>query len=185
MVNISSLRSRVRSAINDNGNSRTDQEQARIERAKQEARKEALKKKRQQKVEQAREQEREKVLSDKRGGLGGIIDSIEETAGKIDIDDDGVSLKQELQQNGAVDRELARTTRGLQTQVRTNTNDISSLEKELGAFGGASGSGRSSSSGGGGFGGGFDGGGASPGSAADEENFLKSMGFDPDDGGGL
>lgn len=191
----------------------TDQEQARIERARMEARKEAKREKVQQRTQQARERERERVLNDENGGIvSSITDAIGEAAEAVDdgdnqrlddvsramgtdFDGDGETVADELglqsaRRADAEDNALD----GLSQQVDRNTGRIGDLEdmgiepprddpQPRGGFGGGTG-------GGGGFGGsdtaGGFGGGDTAGGALGGALDPEDFGFgggDDDDGG--
>jgi hypothetical protein len=129
--------------------SRTDQAEARVERARKEARKEAKRERVQQRAEKAREEERERVLNEDRGS-GGIVSSVVSTieeateavddgdnerlddisqAMGTDFDGDGEPFAQEigLQSAARADAEN-QAIQGLGQQVDRNTGRISELE---------------------------------------------------------
>jgi len=180
----------------------TDQEQARIERARMEARKEAKREKVQQRTQQAREAERERVLNDENGGIvSSITDAINSATEAVDdgddqrlddvsramgtdFDGDGETLADEfgLQSARRADAE-DNALDGLSQQVDRNTGRIGDLEdmgiepprddpQPRGGFGGGDTTG--------GFGGGDTTGGAL-GGALDPEDF--GFGGGDDDGG--
>lgn len=126
----------------------TDQEQARIERARMEARKEAKREKVQQRTQQAREAERERVLNDEGGGIvSSISDAINSATEAVDdgdnqrlddvsramgtdFDGDGETFADELglqsaRRADAEDNALD----GLSQQVDRNTGRIGDLEE--------------------------------------------------------
>ena len=131
------------------GDSRIDQAEARVERAREEARKEAKRERVQQRAEQAREEERERVLNEDRGG-GGIVSSVVSTieqaseavddgdnerlddisrAMGTDFDGDGEPFAQEIgfQSAARADAENQAIS-GLGQQVDRNTGRIAELE---------------------------------------------------------
>jgi len=188
---------------------RIDQEQARIERAKEEARRDAKRDQVQERVEEAREAERERVMNDRGGGLfssiasavdnaadavddgdGERLDDIAQAMG-TDFDGDGDPLAAEfgLQSSGRADRE-DNAIQGLTQQVDNNTSRLQSVEAEVGRRAGTR---RRSGGGGGGVGtgpidpaefgfdfGDGDGSGAAPGV---EPIDPADFGFGGDDGG--
>jgi len=125
----------------------TDQEEARIERARIEARKEAKREKVQQRTQQAREAERERVLNEEGGGIvSSITDAINSATEAVDdgddqrlddvsramgtdFDGDGETLADEfgLQSARRADAE-DNALDGLSQQVDRNTGRIGDLE---------------------------------------------------------
>jgi len=129
--------------------SRIDQAEARVERARQEARKEAKRERVRQRAEEAREQERERVLNETPGDGGifsSVVSSIENAADAVDdgdnkrIDDvsramgtdfdgDGEPFAQELGLQSAARADAEnQALRGLGQQVDRNTGRIGELE---------------------------------------------------------
>ena len=188
---------------------RIDQEQARIERAKQEARREAKRDQVQERVEEAREAERERVMNDRGDGLFSSIatavdnaaDAVDDADGErlddiaqamgTDFDGDGDPLAAEfgLQSSARADRENT-AIQGLSQQVDNNTSRLQSVESAVGRREGTR---RRSDGGGGGVGAGpidpaefgFDfgddgGSGAAPGAGPIDP---ADFGFGGDDGG--
>jgi hypothetical protein len=126
----------------------TDQEQARIERARIEARKEAKREKVQQRTQQAREAERERVLNDENGGIvSSITDAIGEATEAVDdgdnqrlddvsramgtdFDGDGETFADELGLQSAARADAEdNALDGLSQQVDRNTGRIGDLEE--------------------------------------------------------
>lgn len=126
----------------------TDQEQARIERARMEARKEAKREKVQQRAEQAREDERERVLNDEDGGIvSSIVSTINEASDAVDdgddqrlddisqamgtdFDGDGEPFAEELGLQSAARGEAEDDAlQGLSSQVDRNSGRIDDLEE--------------------------------------------------------
>jgi hypothetical protein len=191
MVSLSDIKSRAKKAVSTDGNdnSRIDQEQARVERARQEAQREAERERVRERVEQAREEAGQQD-TDEQGTLnraaeviqtateqvseradgGSVIEDIDQAMG-TDFDNDGEPLAAEFgfQTNDRADVENdALGTLG--DRVSQNERNISSLESEV--FG--SPSQRSSNQQdpmSPGFGG-----------TGSEKNTLRQMGIDPEDG---
>jgi hypothetical protein len=125
--------SAARLARRRRGDGRTDQEQARIERAKQEARREAKRERVQQRTQQAREQERERVLEgkDEQGLLSSVASTISTAASAVDdgdnerVDDVRRAMGTDFDGDG---QPLADEL-GLQSSARADAED-----KKLGAI---------------------------------------------------
>ena len=132
-----------------------DQEQARIERAKQEARREAKRERVQQRTQQARQEERQRVLNgddDDRGLLSSITSTVSTAADAVadndgenvddvrramgtDFDGDGQPLADELglqsaRRADAEDRKLG----AIEDLANDNANRIGSVENDLDAL---------------------------------------------------
>jgi DNA anti-recombination protein RmuC len=203
MVSLSDIKERAKDAVSRDGDSRIDQGEARVERARQEAREEARREAQRQEVQervaQAREEGREagEQAANDRGTLqrvteaisaateqvgdndGQIIDDIDAAMG-TDFDGDGEPFGAELgfqtNDRGQAENQAFGT---LGERVTTNEQNITSLESEV--FGGTSQRQTSDADrmSPGGVGVGF-------GSVAgDEAEMLEQMGFDPDNEGGL
>jgi hypothetical protein len=182
-----------------------DQEEARIERAKQEARKEAKRERTQERIEQAKKRERERVLSDEDSGgiVSQISDTIEAATEAVD-DNDGErtdDLKDAFASDFDGDGETLAEEFGLQSAGRADQEDqafetlgdrLDGLENELGGSQEPPSGRRRDGGGGGGVGGGGFGGGPPAGLGGGGGGFEpidpEDFGFgdgDSDDGGGF
>jgi len=126
MTTFDEIRQRARQALGADDTGRIDQEQARVQRARQEARRQARQERTQQRVEEAREQERQRVLTgaDDQGIIASITSTVDAAADAVadndnerlddfrsalntDFDGDGEALADEfgLQSSGRADVE--------------------------------------------------------------------------------
>jgi hypothetical protein len=146
--------SAARLARRRRGDGQPDQEQARIERAKQEARQEARRERTQQRVQQARQQERERVLegNDDQGLVSSLTSTISTAADAVadgdgervddvrramgtDFDGDGQPLADELglQSSARADAE-DRKLGAIEDLANDNANRIGTVEDDLDAL---------------------------------------------------
>jgi len=114
-----------------------DQEQARIERARQEARQEAERKRVQQRVDEARENARENVLTEEQSITSRVTDALQSAANAVDDGDDEVldDLGTAFQTDFDGDGEPFSAELGLQGNQRAQAENqaIESLEQEVSA----------------------------------------------------
>lgn len=162
MTTFEEIRERARQALSADDTGRIDQEQARVQRARQEARRQARQDRTQQRVEDAREQERQRVLTgaDDQGIIASITSTVNAAADAVadddderiddfrsalntDFDGDGEPLADEfgLQSSGRADVE-DQLFGQLDTITGENAGRLDSIESDLDRMPGESGPGR-------------------------------------------
>jgi len=151
MTTFDEIRQRARQALSADDTGRIDQEQARVQRARQEARRQARQERTQQRVEEAGEQERQRVLSgaDDQGIIASITSTVDAAADAVadndnerlddfrsalntDFDGDGEALADEfgLQSSGRADVE-DQLFGQLDTTTAENAGRLDSVESDL------------------------------------------------------
>jgi len=151
MTTFDEIRQRARQALGADDTGRIDQEQARVQRARQEARRQARQERTQQRVEEAREQERQRVLTgaDDQGIIASITSTVDAAADAVadndnerlddfrsalntDFDGDGEALADEfgLQSSGRADVE-DQLFGQLDTITGENAGRLDSVESDL------------------------------------------------------
>jgi len=127
MTTFDEIRERAREALTADDNGRIDQEQARVERARQEARRQARQERTQQRVVMAREQERQRVLSgeDEQGLISSINSTLNAAADAVaDTDDEQIDdVRSALNTDFDGDGEALANEFGLQSSARADVED--------------------------------------------------------------
>jgi len=127
MTTFDEIRQRAREALTADDNGRIDQEQARVQRARQEARRQARQERTQQRVVMAREEERQRVLSgeDEQGLISSINSTLNAAADAVaDTDDEQIDdVRSALNTDFDGDGEALANEFGLQSSARADVED--------------------------------------------------------------